>query len=401
MNIPALITGLAVTAPNGLTTDAWWSALLKGHSGIKALTRFDASRHPVTLAGQLPPYAEAEQVPSRLRPATDRLTRLTLTLAEQALADAGLDSGSLPADAGVVTATSSGGTEFAQRELQALWSQGRRHVSAYHSTAWFPAAGPGQVTIRHALHGPAGALAADHSGALDALAQARRHLRTGTPLMIAGGADSALTPWAFAAHLAEGSLSTHPDPARAYRPFDEEARGHVLGEGGALLILETPARARTRGATAYGMLAGVGATFDGAGAPRLRAAAELALHDAQLSPGDIGVVFADAAGNRRADRTEARAITDLFGPHAIPVTAPKTMTGRLLAAGGALDVAAALCALRHQVIPPTTATTHLAPDCPLDLVIAHPRPAPALRAALVLARGRGGFNSAAVLTTTT
>ncbi len=132
-------------------------------------------------------------------------------------------------------------------------------------------------------------------------------------------------------------------------------------------------------------------------AGRLGAAAEGALADAGLDPGDIDVVFADAAGSRAADRREAEAISALFGERGVPVTAPKSMTGRLAAGGAAVDLAGALLSLRDQVIPPTTGTTALADDCPLDLVTGAPRTGIRLRTALVLARGRGGFNSAAVV----
>jgi act minimal PKS chain-length factor (CLF/KS beta) len=217
--------------------------------------------------------------------------------------------------------------------------------------------------------------------------------------MITGGVDSALCPWGWAAHLAGGTLSTHPDPARAYLPFSQDAGGEVVGEGGALLVLEDAASARDRGVRPYGRIAGCAATFDpppGAGGPRLRAAAEAALRDAGVSPHEVDVVFADAAGTRDADRAEAEAIAGVFGARGVPVTAPKTMTGRLSAGEAPLDVAAALLALRDQVVPPTVNVERVAPDCPIDLVVGGPREL-ALSTALVLARGRGGFNAATVV----
>ncbi len=147
-------------------------------------------------------------------------------------------------------------------------------------------------------------------------------------------------------------------------------------------------------------MAGYAATFDpppgSGGAPRLRDAAELALADAGLAPSEVNLVFADAAGQRAEDVAEARAIAEIFGPRGVPVTAPKTMTGRLGAGGASLDLAAALLALRDQVIPPTVNVTGPAGDCPIDLVTGRARPA-ALRTALVLARGRGGYNAAMVV----
>lgn len=228
-----------------------------------------------------------------------------------------------------------------------------------------------------------------------ATAHARRQIRKGTRLMVTGGVDSALCPWGWAAHLATGELSHTTDPARAYLPFDTQARGHVVGEGGALFVLESARAARERDAHVYGAFTGYAATFDGPDTPRLGDAARLALTDAGVHPDEIDVVFADAAGARAADRAEATALTALFGPRGVPVTAPKSMTGRLLAGGACLDVAAALLSLRDQVIPPTTGTTEPAPDCPVDLVTTTRETG--IRHTLVLARGRGGFNSAAVL----
>nr|ABH85409.1 putative chain length factor [Streptomyces toxytricini] len=233
-------------------------------------------------------------------------------------------------------------------------------------------------------------------------AHARRQIIKGAHLVVTGGIDSSLCPWGWAAHLAGGGLSTEPDPARAYLPFDPDASGYVVGEGGAHLVLEDAARARERGARIYGVVAGHGAAFDGpaggaGGGCRLGAAAGAALADAGIGPGDVDVVFADAAGERTADRLEAEALAELFGPRAVPVTAPKSMTGRLAAGGSALDLAAALMALHEQVVPPTTGTSAPADDCPVDLVTGTPRTGLRLRTALVLARGRGGFNSAVVV----
>ncbi|MER7466231.1 ketosynthase chain-length factor [Streptomyces sp. NPDC097981] len=394
----AVFTGIGVTAPNGLGAEAWWDAVLRGESGIRPLTRFDASGYPVRLAGEIPGFVDEDHVPSRLLPQTDRVTRLSLAAAKEALDDAGADPAQLPQyAAGVVTASSAGGFEFGQRELEALWSKGGQHVSAYQSFAWFYAVNSGQISIRHGLRGPSGVIVTEGAGGLDAVAQARRQLRKGASLMVTGAVDASICPWGWAAHLAEGRMSQVQDPARAYLPFDAEASGHIVGEGGALLVLEDAEAARARGARTYGSFAGYAATFDGPDTPRLADAARLALADAGLDAADVDVVFADAAGERAADRAEAEAITALFGPRGVPVTAPKSMTGRLLSGGASLDLAAALFTLRDQVVPPTTGTVRPADDCPLDLVTGAPRTGTALRTALVLARGRGGFNAAAVV----
>lgn len=398
----AVVTGIGVAAPNGLGAKAWWAAVLRGESGIREVTRFDASRYPARLAGEVPGFVAEDHVPSRLLSQTDQVTRLSLVAAEEALADAGIDPAELPHyAAGAVTAASAGGFEFGQRELQALWSKGSSHVSAYQSFAWFYAVNTGQISIRHGLRGASGVLVSEQAGGLDAVGQARRQLRKGATLVVTGAVDSALCPWGWAAHLAEGRISVSDDPHRAFLPFSADAGGYVPGEGGALLILEAADAARARGARTYGTVAGYASTFDPAphtgGAGRLGAAAELALADAGVRADQVDVVFADGAGERAADRTEAEALCELFGAYGVPVTAPKSMTGRLAAGGASLDLAAALLSLRDQVIPPTTGTRRPAGDCPLDLVTGSPRRDVELRTALVLARGRGGFNAAAVV----
>ncbi|MEV5177254.1 ketosynthase chain-length factor [Streptomyces flaveolus] len=391
--VAAAVTGLGVAAPNGLGTDTWWRAVLAGQSGIRPVSRFDAAQYPARLAGEVPGFEAAEHVPARLLPQTDHMTRLALAVAEEALSDAGAKPTGDGYDTGIVTASSVGGFEFGQRELQALWSKGGRYVSAYQSFAWFYAVNTGQISIAQGMRGPGGVLVTEQAGGLDAVAEARRRLRRGTRRMLSGGVDSALCPWGWAGYLADGRLCTSDDPARAFLPYSAHASGQVIGEGGALLVLEDAAHAEH----SYGEIAGHAATFDPPSGPsRLRAAAELALADSRVAPADVDVVFGDAAGVRADDVAEAEALAGIFGPYGVPVTAPKTMTGRLSAGAASLDLAAALLALRDQVIPPTVHVGSVADDCPVDLVTGAPRPA-RLRTALVLARGRGGFNSAMVV----
>ncbi|MEW2286370.1 ketosynthase chain-length factor [Streptomyces sp. NPDC047841] len=396
----AVVTGLGVASPNGLGTPAYWAATLAGRSGIGRITRFDPARYPARLAGEIRGFVAEDHLPSRLIPQTDRMTRIALAAADWALEDAGVRPGELPGfDMGVVTASASGGFEFGQNELRKLWSQGSQYVSAYQSFAWFYAVNSGQISIRNGMKGPSGVVVGDQAGGIDALAQARRQIRRGTRLVVSGAVDASLCPWGWVAQLAGGRLSTGEDPGRAYLPFDRAARGHVPGEGGALLVLEEAEAARARDAYVYGEIAGYGATLDpkpGSGRPPgLRKAVEIALADAGTDAADVDVVFADAAGDPGLDRAEAEALTAVFGPRGVPVTAPKTMTGRLYSGGAPLDVAAALLALRDGVVPPTVHSDP-APEYDLDLVLDRPRTLP-VRTALVLARGHGGFNSALVV----
>jgi act minimal PKS chain-length factor (CLF/KS beta) len=395
-----VITGIGIAAPTGLDAEAHWAATVEGRSGIAGLDDLDGGGFPSTRAGRVTGFEDAERVPSRLLPQTDRVTRLALHAAQQALLDAGADLKAAQDDEfrmGVVLSNGQGGFEFTHREFRKLWSQGPGFVSVYESFAWFYACNTGQISIRHALRGPSAALVADQAGGLDAIGFARRSVRRGTALVLTGGLDSALDPWGFASQLAPGDSVRGED---VYRPFSAQTGGHVPGEGGAVLVLEDADAAASRGARhIYGTVTGYAASFDPAPTtgrpPNLERAVRGALADAGLAPSQVDVVFADGAGNVGADAAEAAALAAVFGPGGVPVTVPKTLTGRLCAGGGPLDVATALLAIRAGVIPPSGHADLPDPEHRVDLV-RRARPA-RLRNVLILARGRGGFNSAVVV----
>ncbi|MCG8916944.1 ketosynthase chain-length factor [Actinokineospora sp. PR83] len=402
MSAAVVVTGLGIAAPNGMGVEDYWRAVLDGVSGIDRITRFDPDSYPALLAGEINDFAAADRLPGRLLPQTDRMTQLALVSAECAFADAGVDPAAMPEyDMGIVTACFSGGFEFGENELRNLWSKGGQYVSAYQSFAWFYAVNSGQISIRNGMRGPSGVVVSDQAGGLDAVAQARRQVRRGTPLMMSGGVDATLCSWGWAALLTSGRLSTATDPDRAYLPFDADAAGHVPGEGGALMVLEDADAAARRGAPrVYGEVAGYGSTFDprpgSDRAPGLRRAIEIALTDAGVTAEEVDVVFADAAAVPELDRSEAEAVAAVFGPHAVPVTAPKTTTGRLYSGGAPLDLATALLSIRDDVVPATTGV-RVRDDYEIDLVTGSPRTGAPIEVALVLARGQGGFNSAVVL----
>ncbi|MFG2956453.1 ketosynthase chain-length factor [Streptomyces sp. NPDC048291] len=396
-----VVTGLGVVAPTGIGARRHWESVLAGKSGLGRITRFDPSQYPVQVAGEIPGFDAGRLVPGRLVPQTDRFTHAALIAAEAALDDARADPRSLPEyEMAVVTASSSGGTEFGQHEMERLYQQGSSWVSAYQSIAWFYAATTGQVSIRHGMRGPCGVLCCEQAGGLEALAQSRRLLNSGSRLVLSGGTDASLCPYGLVAQMATGNLSTEDDPARAYKPFDAAASGQVPGEGGAFLVVESAASARERGVGHYGTLLGHAAGFDpppGSGRPPVLASViRQALADAEVEPGEVDVVFADASGVPAHDLAEARAITQVFGPGGVPVTAPKTLTGRLYAGGAALDTVTALLALTSGVVPHTAGLERQAPGCDLALVRDRPRRTDP-RVAVVLARGHGGFTSALVV----
>lgn len=396
-------TGLGVVAPTGIGTEEFWAATLDGKSAIDRISRFDPGSYQCQLGGEVRNFDPAAYMPGKLIPQTDRMTRFALAATAMALTDAAADPRQLrDYDMSVITANACGGVEFGQGQLERLWRDGPGNVAAYMAIAWFYAATTGQLSIQYGMRGPCCLVATEQAGGLDAVGQARRQLRRGdTRIAVTGGTDAPLAPAAHVATQTTGLLSRSLDAERAYLPFDSGAVGYVPGEGGAILILERLADARERGAErVYGEVAGYAATFDpppgSSRPPSLRRAIELALADARTSPGEVDVVFADGYAERGLDRAEAAALASVFTPGGVPVTVPKTMTGRLYAGAGALDLVSALLALRDQVIPPTVHVTQPAPGCSLDLVLGAPREK-AIRCALVLARGHGGFNAAVVL----
>ncbi|MCX5609770.1 MULTISPECIES: beta-ketoacyl synthase N-terminal-like domain-containing protein [unclassified Streptomyces] len=404
MTSRTVITGIGVVAPNGVGADAFWKATQSGLSVLDRVTRAGCEHLPLRVAGEVRGFDPGAMVEDRFLVQTDRFTHHALAAADLALEDARLGRADYEADpfsVGVVTAAGSGGGEFGQRELQRLWDQGPRYVGPYQSIAWFYAASTGQISIRRGLKGPCGVVASDEAGGLDAFAHAARAIRQGSRAMLVGATEAPLAPYSIVCQLEYEGLSTRDDPERAYRPFTAQACGYVPAEGGAMFLVEEEAAARGRGATVRAVLAGHAATFTGTRRPDdagegLAHAIRGALREAGCAPEEVDVVFADALGTPAADAAEAAAIAAALGAHGrrVPVTAPKTGTGRAYCAAPALDTAAAVLALEHGIVPPTPNVFDVCHD--LDVVTSGARSAD-LRTALVLSRGRMGSNSALVL----
>jgi minimal PKS chain-length factor (CLF/KS beta) len=401
----AAVTGIGVVAPSGKSVAEHWVTVTSGASRIGPITIFDPSNYPTRLAGEVAGFDVTGKVDGRLVVQTDRWTWMAFVAAKQAIDDARLDlSTTDPYDVSVVMASSSGGNEFGQRELQQLWGQPARKVGAYQSIAWFYAATVGQLSIKHQAKGPSSVLVSESAGGLDSLAHAARTIARGTPVVLAGGLEAPLSPYALACQLRSGRLATTTDPRRAYRPFDVEACGYVPGEGGAVLIVEDLEHALARGAPhIYAELAGWGNTHDGhrstletaADGRQYARAMRRALERAGTAPDEVGLVIPDAVGVPEADRGEAWAISSVFGPGGVPVTSHKPLTGRLYQGGSALDVATALLVLRNQVVPATAGTDRPAEGCELDFVRTSRQEA--MDQVLVCARGFDGYNSSLLL----
>ncbi|MFD9031308.1 ketosynthase chain-length factor [Streptomyces sp. NPDC059567] len=398
----AVVTGIGVIAPNGLSAEAYWKSVREGLGVLDRITREGCEHLPLKVAGEVRGFDASSLIEERFVVQTDRFSHYAMAAASMALDDAGIrDNPEEPFDIGVVTAAGSGGGEFGQRELQKLWGQGSKFVGPYQSIAWFYAASTGQISIRSGFKGPCGVVASDEAGGLDSVAHAARAVRRGTGAMIVGAAEAPLAPYSMVCQLGYPELSTVEDPDRAYRPFTAGACGFVPAEGGAMLVVEDETRARDRGAAVRAVVAGHGATFTGAtrweeSREGLARAVRDALDEAQCAPEEIDVVFADALGVPEADRAEALAIADALGAHAtrVPVTAPKTGIGRAYCGAPVLDTAAAVFAMEQGLVPPTPNVFDISHD--LDLVMSRARPAE-LRTALVLSRGLMGSNAALVV----
>ena len=405
MSARAVITGIGVVAPNGIGAgaSAFWDNTRKGVSGIKRIERFDASKYGTQVAGTVDDFDPTDYIDKRLMVQTDNWTWMALAATKLAMEDAKFDTAQCEADRmSVVTASSSGGNEFGQREIQSLWAKGPRFVGAYQSIAWFYAATTGQISIKHGMKGACNVIVAEQAGGLDSLAHARRQIRRGeVDASVTGGTEAPIGPYAVACQQHLGLLA-ETDDETAYRPFGSDACGYIPGEGGAILLLESLDKARARGAEVYAEIVGHGATNDALhiGAPaedghQYGRAMQLALDDAGVTADQIDAVFADGFGTPSADAAEVAALKKVFGSRAgsVPVTAPKTMVGRLYAGGSALDAATAALAMREGFIPPTTNVSSA--EGGLDLVTQGRDQA--LDTVLVAARGAGGFNSAVVL----
>jgi minimal PKS chain-length factor (CLF/KS beta) len=400
-----LVTGIGVVAPTGVGVEAHWSSLVRGEPAIRSIEGFDTDQYGVTLAGQVRDFDPKEFVAPQLMVQTDRWTWTSLAAATLAAQDAGYEA---PEDAyatAVFLAAGSGGNEFSQHEIQGLWAKGPKSVGAYQSIAWFYAASTGQLSIRDGYKGPSGVVVSEGAGGLDSIGWARRVARRGTPAVLVGGTEAGVTPYALLCQATSGRLSTATRPEDAYKPFDRRANGHVIGEGGAILLLEEPGAARARGAQqVWGEVAGYGATHDAhhhedpaPDATQYARAIRLSLADAGITPDDVDLVLADGAGVPELDALELEALQRVFGGRAtpVPVTAPSSWTGRLMAGGSALNVATALLAIRDGIVP---GTAHL--DDPVDapgVDLVQQNRVQDVGTVVVLARGFGGFNSSLVL----
>lgn len=401
------VTGIGVVTPIGVGVEAFWSAARAGRSGVGRPTLIDHPDLPIRVVAEVKDFKPEDHLQKKVAVRTDRNTHFAFAACTEALADAGLDlSDEDPTQVGLVMASNYGGLSYFLDNLVKLHQQGPSFVSAYMAIAWIPSAPVGQLSILHGIHGYAKTIINDAAGGTDAIGTAYRAIQRGdAEVIVAGGFEAAMAEAAMATLATfEQVCKDAPDPATAFRPFNAERPGIVVGEGGAVVIVEEMERARARGARIYAELVGFAQTsdaaalqhFDPSGVQYARAMTA-ALAQGGLEPGVVDYVNADGRGTEEGDRAEAAALERVFGERlaSLPVSAPKSMVGNTLAGAGAIDFAFTLLAMRDGVIAPTINLERQDPECRLDLVAGEPREA-RIDVALLGSRGTSGVNAVLV-----
>jgi 3-oxoacyl-[acyl-carrier-protein] synthase II len=402
-----VITGIGALTPLGLDAPSTWAGLVSGRSGVGPITQFDASGLAVRIAAEVKGFDPVVLLGKKRAHRSARMSQLAVAAAREAVSDAGLDVGADPERVGVVINSAVGGLPETQANVEALHAGGPRAVSAYYVPSMIANMPACEVSIDLGAHGPVTASALACASGNAALLEARRLILSGeAEVVIAGGTDAAISPVMFAGLANIGPLSERNDaPQEASRPFDADRDGFVFGEGAVVFVIESAAHARARGARAYGRLRGGALTADAfhvvapepSGTHAARAI-RLALERTGTDPREVGYICAHGTGTRANDAAETKAIRAALGAAAdeIPISSPKSMTGHLIAAAGALSVMACLLAMRDGVLPPTTNLRRQDPECDLDYIPLQARKAQ-IDTALVNAFGFGGQNCVIVL----
>jgi 3-oxoacyl-[acyl-carrier-protein] synthase II len=402
-----VVTGLGLVTPLGVGVEANWEALLAGRSGIGPITRFDPQGLPCRVAGCVPDFNDEGWIAPREHRRMDPFIRYAIAAAFEAVRQAGLEVTDAIADrVGVVVGVGLGGLPGIEANHAAMVAGGPRKVSPFFIPSVIGNLAPGHISMRLGARGPNLTTTTACASGAHAIGEACEMIRAGrVDVMIAGGAEAAITPLAVAGFGVMRALSSWDgSPEAASRPFDAHRSGFVMGEGAGMLVLEAEDAARARGARVLGRVLGYGASADafhitqppddGAGAQR---AMRAALAEAGLAPEAVDHVNAHGTGTRQGDVAETRALHAVFGAHAsrLTVSATKSMTGHLLGAAGAVEAAYTVLALGAQCAPPTRNLDTPDAECDLDYVPHHARPGQ-IRVALSNSFGFGGTNAALV-----
>ncbi|MCI1190507.1 beta-ketoacyl-ACP synthase II [Calidifontimicrobium sp. SYSU G02091] len=375
-----VVTGLGLVSPVGNTVAEGWANLVAGRSGIAPITRFDASSLAVRFAGEVKGFDVEAYIPGKEARHMDTFIHYGMAASVQAIQDAGLPTGSeLSEDAaeriGVMVGSGIGGLPMIEQTHKDYIERGARRISPFFVPASIINMISGHVSIRYGYTGPNLAIVTACTTGLHCIGEAARLIEYGdADVMIAGGAESTVSPLGIGGFAAARALSTrNDDPATASRPWDKDRDGFVLGEGAGVLVLEEYEHAKKRGAKIYAELAGFGMGADAyhMTAPNVdgpKRAMKAALRNAGVNPDEVQYLNAHGTSTPLGDVNETNAIKLAFGDHAkkMVVNSTKSMTGHLLGGAGGIESVFTVLAVHHQVSPPTINIFSQDPECDLD-----------------------------------
>ncbi len=403
-----VVTGLGLVTPLGTGLEKNWQALVAGQSGIRKIDRFpNIDAFASRIAGQVPDFRAEDFIEPKEIKKMDLFIQYSVAAASMAMEDSGFTIDAEEAESvGVIIGVGLCGIDTIEATERAYLDGGPRKISPFFIPKVISNLAPGQIAIRHGAKGvnwtPTSACASGTHAVGEAFHLIRRGLQDA---VIAGGAESAITPLGVGGFSAMKALSTRNDePERASRPFDKERDGFIIAEGSGVLILEERDHALKRGAKIYAEVIGYGANGDAyhitAPAPEGEGAARcmrLSLKDAGIAPSEVDYINAHGTSTEYNDANETQAIKKIFGEHAfkVAVSSTKSMTGHLLGAAGAVEGVFSVLALRHGIIPPTINYENPDPGCDLDYVPNQARRAD-IRVALSNSFGFGGTNACVI-----
>jgi 3-oxoacyl-[acyl-carrier-protein] synthase II len=407
-----VITGMGAVSPNGIGKEAFCRAVLAGKSGVKRISRFDPSRLPVQIAGEIAEFDELAWVEPRERKHVSRVVPLCLAATTEAVNDSRLDMASMSVDEkrqiGIVLGTGGGAQEFSEEQYR-LWHSGKeKQVSLFCIPSGTMGTIPSEISMRFGFRGYSHVVTAGCTSSTDALGYAYQHIQAGVqPMFVAGGVDSPITEGIVKGYTMMRALtqSWNDQPERASRPFSADRDGFVLAEGSWMFVLEEYEHAKARGARIYAEITGYGATCEAYHRVRMSDSPEeparaiaLALDEAGIEAEDIQYVSLHGTSTEMNDRVETRALKLALGDHAhkIPMSGLKSQIGHAQGACGAASVASTLIAMEHAQVPPTINLENPDPNCDLDYVRDVGRKA-FIEHAICNCVGFGSKNSALVL----
>ncbi|MBA3771768.1 MAG: beta-ketoacyl-ACP synthase II [Ramlibacter sp.] len=375
-----VVTGLGCVSPVGNTVAESWANLLAGKPGIDFITQFDAASFACKFAGEVKGFDIAEYIPQKEARHMDRFIHLGLAAACQAVADSGLPTGEdlgdeLSSRIGCNIGAGIGGLPMIEVTHSELTSRGARRISPFFVPASIINMISGHVSIKYGFKGPNIAVVTACTTGLHAIGLSARMIESGdADVMVAGGAESAISPLGIGGFAAARALSTrNEDPKTASRPWDKDRDGFVLGEGGGVLVLEEFEHAKARGAKVYAELAGFGMSADAyhMTAPNVdgpRRAMVNAMRNAGINADEIDYLNAHGTSTPLGDLNESEAIKAALGHSAktAVVNSTKSMTGHLLGGAGGIESVFTVLALHEQKSPPTINIFNQDPQCDLD-----------------------------------